>query len=282
MGIRNPDLSGSWYPSSKGECVKIIENYKASILIPDVDYYGFGGIVPHAGWYFSGKTAFSVFYSIYKKIKPDTFFLFGMHLPVNGPNYIFIDDGINTPFGVLKVNDEAAKMLCNTFDFIKEDAKSYTQDNTVELQLPFIKYLFPEVNIVTLGVSPTNTAINIGEKACDISKELGLKACFIGSTDLTHYGPNYGFIPKGVGAKSIKWAKEVNDKRIVDLFIEADPFEVMKEASASHNACCPGAASAAIAALKKMKIQRGVLVKYDSSYDIHPDSSFVGYSGIVY
>jgi len=282
MGIRSPDLAGSWYPASKNECIEIIEDYKKRISLPDVDYYGYGGIVPHAGWYFSGETAFSVFYSIFKKRKPDTFFLSGMHLPVNGPNYIFIDDGINTLFGLLKVNDEAANMLCNNFNFIKEDAKSYTQDNTVELQLPFIKYLFPDANIVVLGVSPTERAVEIGEKASDISKKLGLEACFIGSTDLTHYGPNYGFIPQGIGNKSVKWVKDINDKKIVDLFIKADPFKVMREALSSHNACCPGAVACCIAAVKKMGVEKGTLVKYTSSYDIHPDSSFVGYSGIVY
>ena len=39
----------------------------------------------------------------------------------------------------------------------------------------------------------------------------------IGSTDLTHYGPKYGFTPEGAGLSGIEWAKEANDKSFIDL-----------------------------------------------------------------
>ncbi|MFW6139089.1 MAG: AmmeMemoRadiSam system protein B, partial [Spirochaetota bacterium] len=121
-----------------------------------------------------------------------------------------------------------------------------------------------------------------GKKAASVTKQLGLEGCFIGSTDLTHYGPNYGFSPRGIGGDSLTWMKEVNDKRVIDLFLALDPEGVMKEASVSKNACCPGAAAAAISAVKEMGVEKGSLVEYATSYDVHPDTSFVGYAGVVY
>jgi len=292
MGIRSTDFAGTWYPGSKGECGRAIRGYMEDLPLHEGGsgasrYYG--GIVPHAGWYFSGKTALSVFNSIHRRAaslserdRPDTFFLFGMHLPANSPHYLFIDEGLKTPFGTIKVNARAAELLGDSFDFIREDAGRYTPDNTIELQLPFIKFLFPEASIVAAGISPNETAVDIGEKAAAIAEDLGMVPCFIGSTDLTHYGPNYGFTPQGIGKKSVTWVKEVNDKKIVDAFLSAEPLRVLNEARSSHNACCSGAAAAAIAAARRSGAKTGYLTQYTTSYDIHPDSSFVGYAGVVY
>jgi AmmeMemoRadiSam system protein B len=282
MGTRNADFAGTWYPGSRRECLSTIEEYAGEVRIPDDEYTGSGGIVPHAGWYFSGKTALSVYSAINRRKKPDIIFLFGMHLPESSGDYIFIDDGVDTPLGTLQVHRRASEILAGSFSFVKENASYYSRDNTIELQFPFIKYQFPDASVVVIGAAPTDRAIKIGEKAARIAKELGLDACFIGSTDLTHYGPNYGFTPMGTGKKSVQWVKDVNDKRIIDAFVRAEPQHVIKEALASHNACCPGAAGAAIAGVNGSGVKSGTLANYTTSYDIHPDLSFVGYAGVVY
>ncbi|HEB31733.1 MAG TPA: AmmeMemoRadiSam system protein B [Spirochaetes bacterium] len=282
MGTRKADFAGSWYPGTKRECINTIEDYMSKVRNPEGEYTGFGGIVPHAGWYFSGKTALTVFSAINRKIKPDLIFLFGMHLPEGSGDFIFIDDSVETPLGNLEVNREASEMLSGSFNFTEENASHYSSDNTLELQFPLIKYIFPDTSVVVIGVAPTYRAFEIGEKAVSIAERLGLSASFIGSTDLTHYGPNYGFTPEGTGKKSVQWVKEVNDKRIIDAFLRAEPGEVIKEALSSRNACCPGAAGAAIAGAGKSGAVRGTLAHYTTSYDIHPDQSFVGYAGVVY
>lgn len=282
MGIRGADFAGTWYPRAEKECIRTIKEYMDDVPEPAEDYRGYGGIVPHAGWYFSGRTALSVFNSIKKKKVPEIFFLFGMHLPSGGPNYIFSDDGFETPLGTLGVNKEAVKHLCDSFDFIEENASSYTRDNTIELQLPLLKYFFPDTSVVTIGVSPGAQAVEVGELAVSASERLELDACYIGSTDLTHYGPNYNFTPQGTGRRSVEWVKGTNDREIIDAFLSAEPHKVMRKAALSQNACCPGAAAAAIAGVRKMGIQQGVLAQYTTSYDIHPDSSFVGYAGVIY
>jgi AmmeMemoRadiSam system protein B len=282
MGYRKPDLAGSWYPGEEKEIKKTIEGYIRKTVVPEQPYRGIGGIVPHAGWYFSGQTAFSVFYSISKETAPSLVWLFGMHLPPHGSNYIFIDEGYETPLGKLPVHEEAAKMMYESFAFVGESYTSYMQDNTVEVQLPFVKHLFPEAAVVTVGVSPTPRAVEIGKRAYGISKELGETACFIGSTDLTHYGPNYAFSPHGRGPDAIRWVTEENDKKMVDALLAADEQKALSTALENHNACCPGAVSAAIGAVKAAGVKNGVLVRYMTSYDVRPDASFVGYAGVVY
>jgi AmmeMemoRadiSam system protein B len=246
-----------------------------------------GGIVPHAGWYFSGKTSYSVFRSIDRNCRlsgrrPDLFFVFGMHLPPRAPNQIFIDDGLETPLGPVPVNREAAERMARGFEFTTQTARDSISENTIELQLPFIRHLFPDADVVTMGIAPDQRAAGIGELALEISRSLGKTACFIGSTDLTHYGPNYDFMPRGIGTESVRWVREQNDREIIDAFLSAGPDEILQRALSSHNACCPGAAAAAVAAVRKGGVSAGRLVEYTTSYDKNPDSSFVGYAGILF
>jgi len=282
MGIKRTDFAGAWYPGTKRECARTIEEYSKAVPESSAKFEGVGGIVPHAGWYFSGHTAIAVYKTIGRKRTPDVIFLFGMHLPPGGPLYLFVDEGLETPLGNLFVNRKAVDMLRDEFDFIEENASSYTRDNTRELQLPMLKHFFPDTTVVSAGISPGSTALKIGETAASIAKNLELDACFIGSTDLTHYGPNYGFTPQGVGLKSVDWVKNINDRQVIDAFLKADPQEVMRQAASHQNACCPGGASAAIAAVRSMGVRQGTLAHYTTSYDVHPDRSFVGYAGVVY
>ena len=68
----------------------------------------------------------------------------------------------------------------------------------------------------------------------------------IGSTDLTHYGPNYGFTAKGSGVQAVDWVRDKNDRGVIDAMIRMDPEAVIREGLSNDNACCCGAAAAAI------------------------------------
>ncbi|MEZ4576586.1 MAG: AmmeMemoRadiSam system protein B [Desulfobacterales bacterium] len=114
------------------------------------------------------------------------------------------------------------------------------------------------------------------------AQETNLSLKIIGSTDLTHYGPNYGFAPSGSGKKAVEWVRDENDKNAIDRMLAMDPEKLIADSLASGNACCSGAAAAAITAAKALGAKRGRLAGYASSYDKHPGESFVGYAGIIF
>jgi len=179
-----------------------------------------------------------------------------------------------TPLGELEIDSGLAANLTEEFPFTVETASSYDPDNTIELQLPFLKYFFPSIRIVPIGVPPRPSSLAIGKRAVEISKNMG--------RSLTHYGYNYGYTPKGVGEDAVEWVKNVNDKKVVDLMLEMDGEGVIHEALRNKNACCSGAAGAAIAAAKELGAKTGEKIIYSTSYDTQPDSSFVGYVGIIF
>jgi AmmeMemoRadiSam system protein B len=104
----------------------------------------------------------------------------------------------------------------------------------------------------------------------------------IGSTDLTHYGNNYGFVVKGTGPAAVDWVRNENDRRVIDAMLAMDPDRIISEALENQNACCGGAAAAAITAAKHLGAQKAQSIAYATSYDKSPGDSFVGYVGIVF
>ena len=283
MKARPAVFAGSWYPGSQSDCRNAIEDYiKQGLPCPEDGQETIGGIVPHAGWYFSGKIACNVIKCIGEGSQPHTAILFGKHLHARSANYIMEEGEWETPLGPLKIDDELGRRITAVFPFSIETADSFEQDNTIELQLPFLKYFFPRSMILPVGVPPRSSSLEIGRKIAEIGQELGRKMIIIGSTDLTHYGHNYGYTPEGTGQAAVKWVKEKNDRQIIERILSMDGQGVIDEALKNYNACCGGAVAAAISAVKQIGAETASKLIYRTSYDVRPDSSFVGYAGIVF
>ena len=280
--VRKAVFAGSWYPSSASDCEREISGFLAegkNLNPPDRTLVG--GIVPHAGWYFSGSIACNVIHCVKGQDAADVVVVFGMHLHADSPCYMMAEGAWETPFGEIPVEEMLASELAQKFSFTLETPKNFTQDNTVELQLPFIKYFFKNAKIVAMGVPPHKNSLEIGRAVVEISKRLGLRVKVIGSTDLTHYGANYGFVSKGTGKQAVDWVRKKNDRRVIDAMLALEPENVIAEARSSQNACCAGAAATAIETAKHLGADQADELAYATSYDKSPGDSFVGYVGIV-
>ena len=283
METRRADLAGSWYPGNESECRRAIEEFSNASLPCTAGMENIvGGIVPHAGWFYSGQIACNVIQCLDRQAKPDTCIIFGRHLHPGSSNFIMSHGQWETPLGTLDIDSELAGRMAEEIPFTIETAIRYDQDNTIELQLPFIKYFFPGTMIVPIGVPPSMNSLSIARRVIELAKEMDRTAIVLGSTDLTHYGYNYGFTPQGTGEKAVAWVKNENDRRAVELMVHMDEQGIIEDALENHNACCAGAAGAAIAAAKELGAKKGNKIMYSTSYDIRPDSSFVGYVGILF
>ncbi len=281
--IRRPSFAGSWYPKKESEVrQEIAQMLKVAFPCPEDGKEPVGCIVPHAGWYYSGRLALSTLKCLSAGKRPDTVVLFGHHLAERYPNIIMPKGIWQTPLGDLEIDSELGESLLKEFSFEVESEYSHSPENTVELQLPFIRYLFGGVKILPIGIAPKEENLTIAKRLVELTKEMNREVKVVGSTDLTHYGSNYGFMPAGRGEKAVKWVKEENDKRIVELFLKMDPKAVMGEAKERHNACCPGAAASAIEASLRLGGNTAKVIGYYTSYDVLANESFVGYVGVVY
>ena len=280
MSRRSRTLPRGWYPVDKKECQREIESFlegwSTAVSLKVVR----GGIVPHAGWYFSGMLAARVFHLLKSKSKADMIVLYGGHLGPEDPPRMVMENSWETPFGDMEMDTEFARSLMKRIEVKTEGPDS--SDNTVEIQLPMIKYFFPDAKLLAIRSPSSLKSKSLGEEVARLAEERGISILAIGSTDLTHYGPNYGFLTKGIGPASVKWVKEENDKGFVDRAMKMDTVGLLKHALENDSACSAGAAASAISTCKALGAEKGILLDYYTSYDIMPDESFVGYAGIVY
>lgn len=283
MNLRKSVFSGSWYPAESRACEDQIRSFleegkdQSTTIGNPV-----GGIVPHAGWYFSGSIACNVIQRLAVNLSPDVVVVFGMHLHTGSPRVIMPEGAWETPFGPLEVDAALAGELTRQYDFHLESPTRFNQDNTIELQMPFIRYFFKEARVVALGVPPADQTLALAESLVATAQDLDRDMVVIGSTDLTHYGPNYGFTSQGHGSQAVEWVRNKNDRRVIDAMLRMDPQGVIREARKNDNACCSGAAAAAIAAGKALGAQKAEELVYATSYDKSPGDSFVGYVGVLF
>ena len=285
--IRKASFSGSWYPASASACEKEIQAFLTESsfeAVPKADYIG--GIVPHAGWYFSGSLACHVISALSdpesQQKQPDVIVVFGMHMHPHSTPCIMTEGAWETPFGNIEIDSELAGSLANKISFNIETANHFTPDNTIELQLPFIKYFFNSSRLIPIGVPPDNKAMEIARSLAKMTQQSGVTMKVVGSTDLTHYGSNYGFAPAGTGKEAVDWARDHNDQKAIDRMLKMDPEGLITEGLANQNACCSGAAAAAITTATSLGATKSNYIGYSSSYEKHPGDSFVGYTGILF
>jgi MEMO1 family protein len=282
MDVRRAVFAGSWYPGTIAECERQIRGFLKEGLKVKTEKQPVGVVVPHAGWVYSGGIACRAISLLARAEFPDTVVVFGMHLPPGAQPRIMAAGGIETPLGALEVDEAMARLLLERFSFQEETTRRFSQDNTIELQLPFIKHFFRDAKIVPVGAPPDPVAVEIGEAVVEIARKQGRKIAVIGSTDLTHYGANFGMTHYGFGHAAHDKVRDREDKRIIERILAMHPLSIIREALASSNACCSGAAAAATSASLALGATEAALTEYATSFDKSPGESFVGYAGIVF
>ncbi|MGD0724670.1 MAG: AmmeMemoRadiSam system protein B [Spirochaetia bacterium] len=274
MRVRRRYLPPGWYPGAEEKAREAIENMERSIKPEPAR--GIAGIVPHAGWEFSGGLAFEVLSRISRTM--DTIVIIGGHLgPADGILCAF-EDSYETPFGLVPADLELLAAIRAAVP-VTEDRSA---DNTVEVQLPFVKYLFPLAKVLGMRASPSLEADRLGKALAEAARGLGRKVGVAGSTDLTHYGSSYGFAPAGSGNRALRWVKEVNDHRIIESLLAMEFDTALERALSERSACSAGGALAALSFARENGVREGKLLRYSTSFDVHPGDSFVGYAGILY
>ncbi len=290
MQARKPIVAGQFYPGQSESCVaEINQCLEQGMLSEPLPETIVAGIVPHAGWTFSGALAAMVFSAVKQQHKKvDTFVIFGAaHSCFGDVPAVYQTGSWTTPLGDVVIDEDLAEAVLSTSQAVSNSG-AHSSEHSIEVQVPFIQYLFPDAEILPILVPPSEQAISLGEAVGGIISPVGKKIVCIGSTDLTHYGPRYGYTPMGTGAEALQWASSVNDRQFIDLALKLEPQRLLTNAAENYNACGPGAAAAAVAAAKKLGKTEGLLLAHTNSNEVMlrtmgtSSAESVGYAAIIF
>ncbi len=274
---RSPALGHGWYPHSAPEISDLTEEWTRG-----VEFLNAHSVVcPHAGWLFSGKLAAMAIKTLKQA---ETIVVFGGHLSQKSPVLYAEEESFETASGILQADQDLLAALAvqlRDSGINKPEPDRYV-DNSVEVLLPMIAALCRGASILWLRIPPRLESKELGACVARAALAIGKKVACIGSTDLTHYGPAYGFMPAGLGEKARRWVSGTNDKLFLDALLDMNCEMVLSRAMAKGSACSPGAAVAALGFALESGAESAKLIGYSTSLEVRDDDSFVGYGAIAF
>jgi hypothetical protein len=218
----------------------------------------------------------------------ETFVVFGAIHRVRGSRAsVDPEGGWLTPLGEIAIDEELARAVLAASPLLADDPHSHVPEHSIEVQVPFIQQVHPSAKLLPILVPPSDQASEVGRIVAEQAQAAGRKVVFLGSTDLTHYGPRYYFTPQGVGRPGLTWAKDANDSRMIELCLKLAAEEVVPEADRHHNACGSGAVAATLAAARQCGAIQAKLCRHTTSAEVlheklGPMTDSVGYAGILF
>ncbi len=188
--VKKADLAGSWYPSSGAILEASLKDYIGRAGRVSVDGDIFALIVPHAGYQFSGPVAAKAFKAA-EGLNPDTVIVLGFsHRNFFDGISVYDRGSFATPLGELPVDTHLAGSLISKNPRISFYPDVFSGENSIEMMLPFIKFVFPDAKIVPVvfGTGDINDASIFADA---LSASIGGKSGYlvVASTDLSHYHP---------------------------------------------------------------------------------------------
>jgi MEMO1 family protein len=211
---REPYAAGRFYSSDKGTLTKDLSQLFSSCVKTTEDWKVRAIISPHAGYEFSGRIAASAFSYIPKNAIYKNIFIIGSShiMAFDGASVYHTGDYV-TPLGKLKVNKGIADKLRSSSIFIFPET-AHIQEHSLENQMPFIQYYFPNPPQIVPIIIATDNLRTIKAIAEALRPWFTDDNLFVISSDFSHYPP-------------YKDAQEV-DKSTADAIISGDSETFLK------------------------------------------------------
>ncbi len=263
--IRYPAVAGYFYPSHPSELLRLLDFLFSKVELPEVRGRIIGGVVPHAGYVYSGITA-AHFYALLAGESPRTAVVVGPnHTGMGAPLSVFPRGEWVTPLGYVPINEEIASHIVNHSRYADADVEAHIQEHSVEVQLPFLQYIWKD----GFDFVPVVMMIQDLDYAKDLAASVPENALFIASSDFSHYVP-------------ADWGRET-DMKLIDAVLDLDAekfLRLVKELEASPCGYGP------IASLILWAREQGAsakLLHFSNSGDTSGDyENVVDYASIVF
>ncbi len=276
--IRKAAYKGSWYPGSRTELERTIQDYlkvtKSGKSEPDV----IALIVPHAGYRYSGQCAAHAYAKIIGKDYDRVFLLaFSHHYPIQGVA-VSDYDAYETPLGLVKVDRETCNALLKKKLFaVHKEAEE--REHSIEIQIPFLQRVLKDFRIVPLMVGSLANDDEYRAVADSLKKLSDEKTLFIASSDMTHYGPNYNYVPF---RENVKENLKLLDSGAIEKILNKD-YDGFKNYCLKTDITICGTRPIALLLHLLDNNAKGMLINYATSGEILDDfTNSVSYAAIAF
>ncbi len=277
---RKSVLSGTWYPKDKIDLRQNILNRFCDETTKKYSHSKIKAlIVPHAGYNFSGDVAAKTYCCLKNHYFKKAIILAPSHNKHFKGASISSKKYYKTPLGKIKISTNKRNELLKNELFKSYDI-AHKFEHSIEIQIPFLQTINPNIEILPILIGGDNTSESINEMAKIIEQVDDHETIFIISSDFTHYGIDFGYIPF---YENLQENIARLDNNAIEIIKEKDSDEFNDYISLTQATICgKDAITILLKILKKSKYTAN-LIDYDISLNktIDPNNS-VSYVGMVF
>lgn len=253
--VRQPAVAGQFYPGTKTQLLSELAHLIPKGFSPQKRL---GVISPHAGYIYSGSTAGQLLADI--EIPATVIILGPNHHGVGALAALSPEDGWQTPLGIVPIEKRLAGLIRQQVPAVQEDSVAHLHEHSLEVQVPFLQYLRPDVSIVPLCLAfgDYNGCEIIGSGLAAAIRAFDEEVLILASSDMTHY-------------ESAEMAKQ-KDSLALERALALDPKGLVEVCRSNRITMC-GVIPAAtmLVAAKALGAARAELVTYTTSGEVTGD-----------
>ena len=264
--IRQPAVAGQFYPASE----KLLRQELAQFVPPVNKKHEVKGVIsPHAGYIYSGSTAGKLLAGI--EIPQTVIVLGPNHRGVGAIAALAPEDGWLTPLGIVPLEKRLAGLIKKQIPAVDEDRAAHANEHSLEVQVPFLQYLRPDVSIVPLCLAFGDYAgcELLGKGIAAAIREFAEDVLILASSDMTHY-------------ESVDAAQK-KDSLAIEKVLALDPEGLVQVCRHNRITMCGVIPSAVmLIAAKELGATSAELVSYTNSGEVSGDiDQVVAYAALT-
>ena len=185
MANRPAAVAGTWYPGTAGALTREVDDYLSRVdRVPSGDVRAI--IAPHAGIMFSGPVGAYAYKAVAHGSYDAAVLLGPSHYVAFDGVSLWPDGAFDTPLGAARIDARGAANLA-AFPIVQTLPEAHRREHSLEMQLPFLRRVLPEVPIVPL-VMGFQTRETIEAVAAALTSAFSARnVLLVASTDLSHF-----------------------------------------------------------------------------------------------
>lgn len=188
--VRPSAVAGSWYPGEPAAIRAEVDRYLEGVSPTVLPGPLVALIAPHAGLRYSGPVAAHAYATLRGRER--------LTAVLVGPSHHAAFDGVAlyarrgafvTPLGRASVDEDVASRILEGGDVVVSDERPHRREHSLEMQLPFLQRLVPDLRIVPLLMG-SQVRAEVDALAAALAPVAGRPdVLLIASSDLSHYHP---------------------------------------------------------------------------------------------
>jgi len=185
--IRPPAVAGMFYEREPVRLKKHIESFLEIVNPPQIEGEILGLVSPHAGYFYSGKTA-AFGYKLIKGKKYDTVVVISpSHYEYFRGVSVFNGSAYQTPLGTIQIDQDLREELKDYNSIIEFSKRGHGREHALEVQLPFLQLVLDEFKLlpIVIGDQSKEFVFPLAEILAEVLKNKN--ALLVASSDLSHY-----------------------------------------------------------------------------------------------